>query len=784
MPKTYAPWITDPTRTPQGRFLELTATITGQADGDAEPESAVLASYRVQLTGSGRIARGIDYDLNVPEATLQRDYKKFNKVGAYVNQMGEHVPTYLRSIQDKVGFYRNAEYNTETKTVDATMVLARTPAAEAFKAQVDLDLESKNSMVQFSAVYSYDFSEKETKKNGGTFYIVTVDEIREVFSVDAVDKGAFPMKPKQKLTLAHLSLSEWKGTLKEEHMAEQETKNALNPDAEIQTDQDKGQQTTQAEQVDTATLARKDDVDKVTSDMTALKAELAKSTQAHKETAAALADMQQRQTEADNRAHFNAKVATLTGADAGIAKLREAMDFAKIDTGAIDAVVDPFVAAMTVAGREEMDPLKVAEVTRDVADKRTALLTAAVKGEDITHGEGKNKQTYEAMDVERILKEQFGDAEAAYNPHAFWNELSKAHDAVGLTNSEIDANAMGRHVDKVAQLGDHSVATTDSWGTTLIQVITSVARMLHDGSELTGWLRTLIPAMHRISVPDFNDRYYRYTGTFAQLATVAEDAAVPNVNVSDSFRVPVKPVKKQGKFYLTYEQVLNSPTAALRSLAMAMGTSVSSTDYREVMNLMFGSGAPTTNAPSKTLGYESATKDQTVDFFQASTNAPAPAAGKYFQYSTAIEMINLMTGRTAYGEDNFALAGMIRPATLVVPPTLWSSANAMVQATLQPGTDQNDVNQLRGLTVLPISTSDFNATNLVRVFALVARPADAQLFIMSTLAGQPPQFQPNVLRDDNMNNNRITYKTSHIRRFNVVDNRAIALSRSTDSPSA
>ena len=57
-------------------------------------------------------------------------------------------------------------------------------------------------------------------------------------------------------------------------------------------------------------------------------------------------------------------------------------------------------------------------------------------------------------------------------------------------------------------------------------------------------MNMLIPAMHRVSVPDFNDRYYRYTGTYETLAEGSRRCrGAADVNVSDSFRVPVKPVK-------------------------------------------------------------------------------------------------------------------------------------------------------------------------------------------------------------------------------------------------
>ena len=196
-----------------------------------EPQSAELAKYRVQLTGAGRIKRGFDWDLSVPEAVLQRDAKKFNKVGAYVNLQGNHVPSFMQSMQDRVGYFRRAKWNEETKTIDGDLVLARTDRARDFKAQLDLDLASNNAMVQFSAVYSYDFSETEEKKNGEPYYVVEVEKIREVFSVDAVDQGAFPMKPLQQLA----ALSKWRGDSSKEESMAKEVETAQETEREVDT---------------------------------------------------------------------------------------------------------------------------------------------------------------------------------------------------------------------------------------------------------------------------------------------------------------------------------------------------------------------------------------------------------------------------------------------------------------------------------------------------------------------------------------------------------------------
>ena len=478
-----------------------------------------------------------------------------------------------------------------------------------------------------------------------------------------------------------------------------------------------------------------------------------------------------------NEAHFNAKVATLDANDPGVAKLRESLDFAAVDTAGIDALVDPFIAAMTAAGRTGMDEEAI-KVTQDVADSRKGLLTAAVYGQEVTEGDKK----FDVMPVEKILGEQFGDVAAQHSPQLIWNKLNEAYLAYGLTDAEVDQDAMGQ---PVAKLGDASVDTAHDWGKTLIQTVVTVARMLHDGSEMTGWMNQIIPAMHRTSVPDFNNRYLRYSGTFGQLETIAEGAEVTDVNVSDAFRVPLNPIKKQGKFFLTYENVMNSPTAALRNLATAMGVSISSTDYHAVMDLITGSVGGAGYA-AKTVGYENNTgpasatvKDTTQDFISNGNGNLTKANNTTtdFNYDNIVNAIDKMYAHTAYGEDQFALAGMIRAATIVCPPAQWGGAEALTRAPLRPGANQqNDVNRLQGMSVIPISTSSNSAANVVKFFAVLARPSDAQLAVYSTLNGQPPSFQPNVLRDDNALRNRITYKASNIRGIYAVDRRALVLS--------
>ena len=403
---------------------------------------------------------------------LKRDASKFNKVGAYVNLQGNHVPSFMQSMQDRVGYFRRAKWNEETKTIDGDLVLARTDRAKDFKAQLDLDLASNNAMVQFSAVYSYDFSETEEKKNGEPYYVVEVEKIREVFSVDAVDQGAFPMKPLQQLA----ALSEWRGdSSKEESMAK-----------EVETAQE-----TERE-VDTATDTGTDErIATLRADYAALQAKDAERDAAFKAQEAALADLQKRDEERDakvaalevanqrvaNEAHFNAKVATLDAGDPGVAKLRESLDFGAVDTAGIDALVDPFIAAMTAAGRTGMDEEAI-KVTQDVADTRTALLKAAVLGEEVTEGD----KPFEVMPVENVIGDHFGDVAAKHSPQLVWNALNQAYLTHGLTDAEVDAAAMGH---KVAKLGDGEVAITGteahSWATQLLQTIVTVARILHDG---------------------------------------------------------------------------------------------------------------------------------------------------------------------------------------------------------------------------------------------------------------------------------------------------------------
>ena len=178
---------------------------------------------------------------------LKRDYKRFEGSGAYVHQHGEHVPTWMRSLSDKIGFFSGAKYNADTQTIDAELVLAKTPKAEALKSQIDLDLASNNSMVQLSAVYSFSFTEKKEKRKGKDYYVVKVDSIDKVFSVDFVDTGAFPMRPLQKLT----ALSESWGDFRKENDMAEEKKDALKPEGEVTETPEVEQETKVAELNDT-----------------------------------------------------------------------------------------------------------------------------------------------------------------------------------------------------------------------------------------------------------------------------------------------------------------------------------------------------------------------------------------------------------------------------------------------------------------------------------------------------------------------------------------------------
>lgn len=177
-----------------------------------QTEEGQRPRYRVQLIRSGTVERRFGV-LVIPADAVKNALDKFNNVSGYTHQLGQHVPTYLYSEQDKVGFYNKlklSKVDGSEQMIEADFIAAKTQKGMDIAEHLDMAIEEENDLYQqlsavFSAKTTYvvdtDSDGKETLKE-------IVQSIESVRSVDFVDIGAFPLKATKKLGDEGFSVAE------------------------------------------------------------------------------------------------------------------------------------------------------------------------------------------------------------------------------------------------------------------------------------------------------------------------------------------------------------------------------------------------------------------------------------------------------------------------------------------------------------------------------------------------------------------------------------------------
>jgi hypothetical protein len=225
---------------------------------------------------------------------------------------------------------------------------------------------------------------------------------------------------------------------------------------------------------------------------------------------------------------------------------------------------------------------------------------------------------------------------------------------------------------------------------------------------------------------------------FSSLSTVAENATYPNLPWDDA-RETYTPAKRGNLVVVTREMILNDDLDAVRKipqkLAIAAGITINE----------FVAGLFTANAGA------GATLSDGFPVFDATNHANAGTA--------ALSSASLQAALVAMLKQTSSAGKRlgIRPRFLLVPPDLLFTALVLVNSTLAPGSNTNDVNVLRGaleVIAMPVFTDTNN-------WYLLTDPAQVETIEIGFVGGQetPELFvQDGPTTGAVFTNDAITYK--------------------------
>lgn len=263
-------------------------------------------------------------------------------------------------------------------------------------------------------------------------------------------------------------------------------------------------------------------------------------------------------------------------------------------------------------------------------------------------------------------------------------------------------------------------------------------RLVADYQAQTRWWE---PAVSSVGISDLKTQDRIRLNDFGALATVTENAAYANVAWGDA-RETYTPAKRGNTVAVTLEAILNDDTHAITRIPAKLATAAAVTINEFVANLFTSNP---TMADSSTV-YDAG--GQTTHG-NAATSALSASA---LQTAIAAMMKQTNSAGKRIG---------VRPRFLLVPPDLLFSALALVNSTLAPGTNNNDVNVLQGLLQVIAVPQFTDATD----WYLQAAPNELEGIEIGFLNGQR---EPELLVQDQPNagtvftNDAITYKVRWI----------------------
>ena len=417
-----------------------------------------------------------------------------------------------------------------------------------------------------------------------------------------------------------------------------------------------------------------------------------------------------------------------------------------------------------LADRPEVGDVRV-EITQDKMDKVQNLARAFVAGSDYKP-EGSDTSFESAPSFGSFLR--LAGQNQFMEPVELWDMFVSGFYALP-------------DVENLENIG-LAITTTTGYGEVLQREIIQAAARSYDESPFnTGW-RPLVSRVR--SVSDFNEAKSAVLGVYEELAKVAENAAVANLDSAGAYQVPITVDAFQGIEGVTRQSFLNDSAGAVQQLPGRLGDAGARTVYKAVMNMIF---SETVNV------FEIRDSDSTVDkaVLYSSTgdethaNLRSASGGTtVFNYTNIVSALEAMALQTAYTRKqstpagNFSLAGTNDVNTrLVVPGSYRRTAEALVNSVSEPGNANNDPNKIADMQVVTALLGTAASGN---DWAIVSDPSRVNTIFMNFLAGRTrPLVQRDPSRRAEFTNNRLEWKAGLDFALAPVDFRGFYLIKNT-----
>ena len=691
-----------------------------------------LKKYKVSLIGAGEIPRWYG-KLIIPEDVLKRDAHMFNTFAySHSSGWGQHAPVDRYNTKDKIGSYKNAEFNSKDKLVHADLEVLETTQGKDAIIQLDYALDNKDFQ-GFSAAFLTTSSYKVYEDTDDVD--VTVESFDRVYSVDLVDDPAFPTSVEDSLRIDEFKSEEEYNTFLR--------KEASMPDAPDVTE------TTEAPKVETP------EVETTTTETPSVEDQLSDR----------LAGLEQENQRLEARLTFDTLTATLPANVTN--KLREKFgDFKDITKEDVESQVKDLRDILSESelrhSLHNMPLVSTDEKDKFVAGLRSHIFSTTEKVGDTEYSE---------PDLVSFLKRSSGKE---FTGSDLFEELRDAYEE--LPQLAREAKRAGQSFEEYLT-GKIGIQTTMPGNLMLPILIEGVSKAFLEDRRIIE-ARSLVST---ISVnPDFNDRREVFAGAWEQYDTVAENTDYPTMTLPDGIVVRKKPNKVGGIFEISEETISNSPANALPTFISGIVDNFVRAERRSIFSIVLS--PPTTaydNQTSDLAGltpsyvYEHTSKDTQRPLYwladvattsrQLNMKREARAAGlnsdaEFMTNDRVTAMIKRMDAMKALttADKVSDIARAADPYFLVVPYDVRLLASEIVDSDRKIGTNNtwNPVNRVLatengggGVITVDIHEDYGEVYNGVEAsytnfMAVVANPATSPTIALFFRYGLAPRFFP------------------------------------------
>lgn len=667
-------------------------------------------------------------------AVLKEAVKKFEGVSAFADHAtdAEIRSRPERSIRDKVGVFKSAEYGTfKINDHMVECIKARFKVMVPWLREVLLEADRAGES-QFLG-FSIDAVGKTIPKTVDGKKVRWVESIQSVRSVDVVTTPAAGGRT-VRLVASQAPTSE----RRIEDVDPEELKKLI-------ADSLAANQTALQESVATAVATA------VATTTTALQ-EAQKP--ANDELLAKLAKLEEAETARSRAARIDGKLGTVKLSDLGRTRLRESL----VDTltrrettdEEIDAAIQESIAYEAAVAGQNQRAVGFRESVRIIAseaDKYDAAIQGLFAGEDQKIGTGDSAV---AVPRFRSLKESYCRWTGA-DP---WDTDETGPLAINRALASVRYDSAVDHKKLRESL------STGSWGEIFADNLYIRMIKQYRANAVYGRWRQFVSDIE--DVPDFQTRHWARIGGYGDLATVAEGATYPTLTTPTDEEVTYAISKRGGLDDITMEAIVNDRFQAVRRIPDAMARAAARTLYKFVMNLI------TTDNP--TMDY-----DATALYHANHANTG----------TTALTLDGLdttqktMRDQTAYNETLEILGIRNKIKYLIVPNELEQRANRLVNpsdtyeiAVSNSADTSIDPQAFKGKGIM-VEVYD-QMTDATDWFA-VADPSEVPTIVMGFLNGQQ---DPEIFVADDprvgsaLTSDKTVYKVRQIFGGDVQDHRS------------